>query len=187
MYQTMARPRKKSLGSLQSNDAITYTNYSIPEGDAGVRKTLCVMAHSLDSTLKHEPTVRGLTLRIVADIVDKNYREEVAAVFDWVRSNIRYTQDPTDKEMVQVPIRTLQFGQGDCDDHALLIATMLMSIGHECRFAVIRNMEDSESYDHVYTEVKIDDKWCAVDTTNKDNGYVGWEAPAYKKAVMELV
>lgn len=167
---------------------LSYSNHTIQEGDKGVEQTLQAMAKLVNNALLHEPDIRALALTIVKSVRDKDYMGEITAVYDWVKKNIRYVQDPYDKEMLQEPIRTLQLAQADCDDFASLLASLLMSIGHQCRFVVIKAQKDSETYDHVFVECNPNGngKWVPLDATNKQNGCPGWEAPSYKKAVMEL-
>ncbi|MEM2739475.1 MAG: hypothetical protein QXQ29_01565 [Candidatus Bathyarchaeia archaeon] len=66
---------------------------------------------------------------------------DVKALFDWVVSNIRYRSDglypllPPDpsfpplyvSDMWQYPNQTLTFREGDCDDQAILLASMLLA------------------------------------------------------------
>ena len=51
-------------------------------------------------------------------------------IFEFVRDNIEYKHDPNWKtDWVQSPSLTLFSGEGDCDDHAVLLASMFMRAG----------------------------------------------------------
>ncbi len=55
----------------------------------------------------------------------------------WVRENIEYRSDPAVHEMIQDPVVTLQTATGDCDDMAILAATLLGCIGHGCEIVSV--------------------------------------------------
>ena len=78
-----------------------------------------------------------VTRRTAENIIDayevpqKAWLEEIVAVWDWVRTEVRYTFDPRGIERFQTADRTLDTRHGDCDDQATLVASLLASIGHE--------------------------------------------------------
>ncbi len=67
---------------------------------------------------------------------------------DFVKSNIRYTGDITFKDTFQSAYRTLQYGGGDCDDHAGLNAVLAMENGFQTKFRITSNT--GASWDHIY-------------------------------------
>lgn len=111
--------------------------------------------------------LRELALSIVKHNGSKDYIGEVKSVQAWVRRNIRYVKDIRGIETVQSPQKTLEIGQGDCDDHSVLVATLLETIGHMTRFKAIGFIPGI--FQHVYTETKLGSKsknmWIAVETT----------------------
>lgn len=62
---------------------------------------------------------------------------------------------------------TIQDGYGDCDDHAILNATILAILGYSPYF-VIAKYPDRESYQHVYTVVYVNGQRYVFDTTIKN-------------------
>ena len=46
----------------------------------------------------------------------------------WMQHNIGYTPDGDGKDVWQVPDDTLQRGVGDCEDQALLLASMILAV-----------------------------------------------------------
>lgn len=136
---------------------------AIPEGAAGIRATLNIMA-AIARQYRAMPDMRYQAEAIVHDLPGKDYAAEAAAIQAWVRDSIRYTQDVNGVETLKTPDVTLETGQGDCDDKALLAATLLESIGHPARFVAIASASPA-AYDHVFTETKIGEHWYGVETT----------------------
>ena len=109
-----------------------------------------------------------LARQIIARVPDKNrsnssYVAEVAAVQQWVRNNIRYTRDVAGVETLARPIDTLAMRQGDCDDQSMVVAALLLAIGHPCRFVAVGRTLDT--LQHVFTDTRVGDRWMAVETT----------------------
>lgn len=83
---------------------------------------------------------------IVVDKVDNlteglTDEQEISEVlYEYVRDNVKYKYDPNwQTDWVQPPIYTLMVGEGDCDDHAVLLASMLLRAGMDaelCEAAV---------------------------------------------------
>lgn len=121
-----------------------------------------------------DPAIRYLAAGLVQNVTAKDYRTEVETIFEWIKANIRYTQDVNDVETIQFPLNTIEFGYGDCDDMSLLLATMLESIGHPSRFAAVGFGEPFE-FDHVFVQTLIGTRWVALDATEENP--MGWEPP----------
>jgi len=150
----------------------TATLHKIPDGAAGIKATLEIMAE-LARRGRETWTVRSLAERIVSNVPQKNYWAELSAIHAWVRDNIRYTHDVRDVETVAPPEQTIQRGLGDCDDKSLLVAALIEAIGHQARFvAVGKRFGD---YQHVLVEANIDGAWIPVETT--ENVPLGWYPP----------
>jgi hypothetical protein len=75
--------------------------------------------------------------------------QQLLYVFDWVRENIEYTADPADKW--QSSMDTLVLRGGDCEDHAILVATMVRELGGCARFNLIDG--------HAFATVFIGDEY----------------------------
>ena len=115
--------------------------------------------------------IRMLSDSIVRNVPGKAYLQQAAAVQDWVRANIRYNMDVYDVETLQTPVYTLQRMQGDCDDHALLVGTLLLAAGHPVRYTAIASQAPG-AYDHVFAETLVGRQWMSVETT--ENVPLGW-------------
>jgi transglutaminase-like putative cysteine protease len=94
----------------------------------------------------------------------KNFSAQVRAIHSYVQENIQFVKDVNGVETLATPTKTLEYGKGDCDDQAVLLASLLESIGHPTRFVAIR-MKPFGPYVHVFTETKIGARWIPLETT----------------------
>lgn len=146
--------------------------YAIPNGAAGIRATLNLMAR-FTREYKTDLTLRRLAETIIANIPGKDWYGEIQAVQDWVRNNIRYTKDIYDAETLKTPLLLIQSRFGDCDDMAMLAGTLLNALGHPVRYIAVGTEYEGE-FNHVYPETKVNmDRWISVETTEPVP--LGWQ------------
>jgi len=107
--------------------------------------------------------IRMLTLSLVRGLPPKDWRGEVNRIHEFVRDEIRYVRDIKGVETLQSAPKTLEIGQGDCDDKATLAASMLETIGHPSRFVAMGF--NGAGFSHVLVESKIGNKWVVLETT----------------------
>ena len=89
-------------------------------------------------------------------------------------------------EVVQTPTYTLTNQFGDCDDKSTLLATMLESIGHPCRFVAIGYTRSGE-FEHVFVETRVGANWLGLDATlDVEAGFVPMY-PAIERPTMALM
>ena len=102
-----------------------------------------------------EQTIRAKALQILSSrgIPPRAYMREAKALHEFVRDQIRYVRDPVGVELVQSPEKTLEIGQGDCDDKATLLAALLEVTGHPARFTVVAF--GGKGFSHVLTELNF--------------------------------
>lgn len=81
--------------------------------------------------------IRSLATQITRDVPSKQTRQELEALYRWVRDHIRYRFDPLGVEWVQRPTRTVEEGAGDCDDMATLLSSLAQSLGHITRWRTV--------------------------------------------------
>lgn len=103
------------------------------------------------------PGLRDLAIEILNDYntPSHDYKAEALAIGDFVKNNIRYVKDPKGVEQLTDPLTLLDqlhhnVARGDCDDIALFIATLLLSIGHDPYFRAVRYFDKSGPYQHIY-------------------------------------
>ena len=148
----------------------TSTLHGIPAGAAGVRVTLQTM-RQLALEGKRDMTVRTKAMQLVAHLQQKNFLGEIKTLHRFVRDSIRYVRDIAGVETLQTPVKTLEFGQGDCDDKATLLAALLGAIGHPSRFVAIG--KSPGKFSHVYVETLFGNRqWLALETTEPVDA--GW-------------
>lgn len=118
-----------------------------------------------------------------------NYLEEIKATYEWVRDNIRYVRDIRGVETLQLPPITLPrdispeygIGAGDCDDHVILLATLLSAIGvKDLSMRLVRFSPDDIEWKHIYLVVKVKGVEYAMDAIVKNQDF-GYEVKYYDK------
>lgn len=137
----------------------------IPSGRDGVIATLRHMKEFARASLKTpDQTIRRCAANVfrAANIPARKWTREIGALQDFVKRSIRYQKDPDGVELVQTPEATLTLGYGDCDDQATLLAALLLSTGHPCRFVAVGM--NGNSFSHVLVEAKAGDKWIPAET-----------------------
>lgn len=106
------------------------------------------------------PLVRELALRILEyyHVPSQDYLKEAYAIGDYVKNNMRYVRDINGVETLHDPLTIIDQmkrgqAQGDCDDMSLFIATLLLSIGHQPYFRVVRYYPGHGPFQHIYVVV----------------------------------
>jgi hypothetical protein len=150
----------------QSSVDILY----IPEGVAGIKETLRCMGKLIQQG-KRSMAVRDTALNLIKNLPPKAYRKEVEALHAFVRDQMRYCQDTTDIEVVQTADASLRIMQGDCDDKAVLLCSLLEAIGHKTRLVAVGF--EPGVYEHVLLDTLIGQYWESCETT--EDVSVGWE------------
>jgi transglutaminase-like putative cysteine protease len=101
------------------------------------------------TSLMDRDAVTALTAQVRA-LNPGNYSlQQLLYAFDWVRKNIEYADDPTD--LWQNAKDTMMLRSGDCEDHAILMATLIRELGGSARFNLIEG--------HAFATVFIGDSY----------------------------
>jgi predicted transglutaminase-like cysteine proteinase len=143
-----------SFGSVRS----TNFNRSVYEGPVDYR------------ALVHPDSVRSLAVSLASNF--KNDGSETllraATFFNHIKDNVTYVSDDIQygRDFVAPPTHTLDRKKGDCDDQAVLMASLLSAVGIKNRMLLIGNNNDEW---HLATEFCIDlsMKETFVDLLNK--------------------
>lgn len=89
------------------------------------------------------PAVRFAAEDIVREVYGKDYLSECGAIRYWVNDRVPYLRDPATVEWVRDPVALLEEIQkhgivrADCDEIAILIAALWMSVGNRADFATV--------------------------------------------------
>jgi transglutaminase-like putative cysteine protease len=150
---------------------LTKTTFeAIGSGEQGVIDTLKIMRREIIKG-KQSPLIRQFTANLVNGLRQKDYIGEVRKIHEFVRDNIRYVKDIDGVETVHGAEFILKNRYGDCDDKSILVASMLLSIGHPCAIVACGFIE--KMFSHVYVITKIGEKWVPVETT--EQVALGWQ------------
>lgn len=158
----------------------------VPRGERGTAATARLLARLIDRGSR-DFYVRQKAIQILraARVPPRDRRGEVAALFEWVRGNVRYTRDIWKVELLHSARRMLELRAGDCDDMTILLGAMLQSIGHPVRLVLAGYRPDRPSlYTHVYPEVNVGGRWLAADATLPRP--LGWPPRALWRRVCEI-
>jgi transglutaminase-like putative cysteine protease len=162
------------------------TRYLVPQGRRGTLVTARLMARLIREGAK-DFYVRQKAIEIfrARGVRPKDRFGEVAALFEWVHDNIRYTRDIFRVELLHSARRMLELRAGDCDDMTILLGAMLVSTGHPVRLALAGfRPSRPHSYSHVYPEVNVSGRWIAIDAST--DRPIGWAPPAIWKRVCDI-
>lgn len=131
-------------------------NLKIRNGLAGNMDTVSVM-QTLARLRSKEPSIRAAALSIFRSygVKSHDYLNECRAIGEFIKRNVRYVRDIENVERIQDPLLMLQdlnngTAAGDCDDMALMIATLLLSVGAQPYFRVVRYQGNHGPYAHIY-------------------------------------
>jgi hypothetical protein len=98
------------------------------------------------------PTVRNNSVALVALSPGNFNLGQICDIFDLCYSNWSYVNDPVTLNYCAKASETLKNGlNGDCDDFAILLCSMILSVGGEARISY--TYDDTSG--HAFTEVNI--------------------------------
>lgn len=151
-------------------------------------KTVEIMKQVARERSRH-PVVRVLAHQILTyyNILDHHYIDEAKAITQYVKNKVRYVRDIRGVETLTDPLTLIDqikrgAAQGDCDDISLLIATLLLSIGHLPFFRIVKYRGRSGPFNHIYVVVREKNPGMkkpvriVLDGIMKDKS-IGWEIP----------
>jgi hypothetical protein len=134
---------------------------------------------------KIDPYIHLLLGEILQNVEIRNYGAEISAIFEFVRNNVRYTRDVWNLETFQKPRRSVETGKGDCDDQAIILATLLQVAGYPVRLKLIGLGQELE---HIYVLVGSPPqgatKWIPLDPSRPES--MGWEVPADQVHISDI-
>jgi uncharacterized Zn finger protein (UPF0148 family) len=83
--------------------------------------------------------VRAIAVKTVAAYEDTWQR--AAAIFEYIKQNVKYVPDPLKYDYVAPPLETLEAGGGDCEDQAVLYASMCEAVRIPVRLVICRSID----------------------------------------------
>lgn len=160
---------------------------TIAEGKQGNLQTAKAMSQ-IAHQFKGHPEVRALALSVLNSygVKSHDYLSEAVALAKYVQQNVRYVRDTLGIEQLHSPVLMINdikrgIAQGDCDDMSLLLATLLLSVGVQPYFRMVRYKSNFGPFNHIYVVVKEKNKntgrsRVVMDCIVKDKG-IGYEVP----------
>ena len=131
-------------------------------------------------TSSGNPVVRDAAVIRARFRANNDVRYGVMNIVQFVKDKVRYIGDPTGIEHMTDPATMLEqidrdgIAFGDCDDHVLLFASMVASIGVPVMPCAVKLSRDSDHFDHVIAVVQVDGKLHDIDLCAK-----GVQQPKY--------
>jgi hypothetical protein len=128
-----------------------------------------------------DPRVRRTATEILKTSGAPAYDDqaEVRAIFEWVRTHIRFVKDMVGKEMLQPAWAVLETGAGDCDClNTILLPSLLGAVGYPTRaVTVAADPHDPKSFSHIYIEALLADYagnpyWIPLDVARADAAWM---------------
>lgn len=142
----------------------------IAEGEAGARQTLRLMADLIRQALR-DPVVLERAAAVVARVPGRSAERQYQAIRQFLVYHLKYLYDPDTMELLREPrylldrIAATGRAEGDCDDVAVLGATLGLAVGRPARLVAVGFQGPEGPYSHVYADLLIDGRWREVDTT----------------------
>lgn len=146
---------------------------------------MAIITELIEEGAKDEPIHRLSRTTIIGGkrgnrwiIPEKDWEAEVNAVWNWIRTNIRYTLDPYPHDTYQRARRTLELRAGDCDDLVIFAGAVLHNLGYPIKIITIDTTGD---WNHIYLQAGIPpqdpDEWVAFDAAATEENKLGYEYP----------
>lgn len=95
-------------------------------------------------------------------------------LFEFVRTRIRYVNDPVGQEYFQTVPGIWKAEMGDCEDFTALLAALFTAAGIPVKARIIK-IPGSQGWAHIYLLAQLDGAWRAFDATEK--WPAGWQFP----------
>jgi len=87
---------------------------------------------------------------LAVSVISSSKEDPVISLHRYVYENVRYVDDPRGEEYIATPCETILTGGGDCEDHAILFASMLESTGIDARIIWLKDT-------HTFVGIDVDE------------------------------
>ena len=176
--------------TLSSSPGPAGWSRSVPllAGDEGTAQTVALIRQAVHDGLR-DPLVRAQLAAILRGVPPYDSAAEARAIYEWVRRNIRFTNDPVGHETVSTAAWTLTHGIGDCDDiNAVLLPTLVMMAGIPVRLVTVSNdPSDPSRFSHIYAEAEFNGQWVPLDAARPGARFGSTVSRYVRKRVWSLL
>jgi len=162
---------------------------SMPGGDRGTEFTVAKIRELVHQGMTDQLINRqAMAIVHAAGVQAFDFVGEIRVVFDWVRRNIRFFKDIDGVETLRTAREILTIRGGDCDDiNAVLLPSLLLTIGHSVRLVTISSDADAPGvFSHIYCEVEIGGQWVPLDAARRDPAFGKGPRSYFRKRIWSL-
>jgi transglutaminase-like putative cysteine protease len=135
------------------------------------RTTMQRMAGKVRDCVANSREVIDTANDIVSVVPPRDILGQIHAIYDWLLRRFRFVADPVNVELLRDPagavkrINARGFTQGDCDEAAMLGASLGMANGIRARFRALA-FAPGAPYTHVIADLRgSDGAWYPLDIT----------------------
>lgn len=149
----------------------------LPAGDRIIPAILTGL-NKITSRYGSDPAVRAASIYQLKGLGNDDQMGQAQRLHAFVRDNVTYVGDPLEGEYVTSPYQLLAGianGHqvfGDCDDHAVLLSSMLQSLGIPSYVVAVKL---GEEYDHAVSIAQIKGTWVVLDPCAKDGSMPSYD------------
>ena len=174
-----ARANVQAVGSTAIDTQVQWVPLDESRPDA---ESIIAALQQYVEQFGRDPQVRAVSEDIIAktgDRTNNNVNFYADTLTAWVRKNLIYMADADGAEYFQSPLVMLErillqgVAYGDCDDHVMLLGSMLVSVGIPVRVQGVK-IPPSTIVNHVILSANISGKWQDIDVIAK-----GVQSPPY--------
>lgn len=161
----------------------------MPTGDRGTEFTVAKIRELVHQGMTDQLINRqAMAIVHAAGVQPFDFAGEIRAVFDWVRRSIRFFKDIDGVETLRTAHEILTIRGGDCDDiNAVLMPSLLLTIGHSVRLVTISSDADApRQFSHIYCEVEIGNQWVPLDAARRDPQFGKGPNNYFRKRIWSL-
>jgi len=162
------------------SDAPRSITFALNNSTSDAEQIITFLAHFARQYGK-SPTIMTVAGKMIRNIRANNFVEEqYSRVASFVLDRVTYVADPRGAEYVRSPVKLIReycergFAQGDCDDMALLTASLMTALGFKVRIVAVK-INNSDYYNHVLNQVMVRGQWKWFDGCNKNYPNKPWE------------
>jgi hypothetical protein len=162
---------------------------SMPGGDRGTEFTIARIRELVHQGMTDQLINRqAMAIVRAAGVQPFDFAGEVRAIYDWVRRNVRFFKDIEGVETLRTAREILTIQGGDCDDiNAVLLPSLLLTIGHQVRLVTISNYPDQPRvFSHVYCQVEMNGQWVDLDAARRDPAFGKGPRSYFRKRIWSL-
>lgn len=142
---------KENITSVSSNDSLT--------------RTLDIMKTLENESIK-DFDFKEFVNNTFAGILNKNDLDKIYFVHKWTNKNIKYKDDDFDETLIS-PRLMIFIRQGDCDDFALFIKTVLSLLNVKTNYILLA--KENKQFSHIAVCYNLQNKPLFIDGTQKNN------------------